>query len=105
MRKPKNIQALHNKRMKVKKQLTIRYWELDKEHVELWKLQERLELEKRQAVSDRAYDLVSKLCDEVEATDRRVCRLRDKYSRWHECLDYWTQLYDRAYYKAHPWWE
>ena len=103
MRKPNNIQDLHHKRMMVKKHLDMRYWELDKEHKELWKLQERLELEKRQAISDRAYDLVSKLCEQVEAADGRVCRLMAKNSLWYERLDYWTQLYDRAYVRAYPW--
>lgn len=103
MRTTKKIKDLHAKRMKVKKLLDMRYWELDKEHKELWKLQERLEMEKRQAVSDRAYDLVSKLCDQVEAMDCRVCRIMAKYSRWHKIIDYWTQLYDKADLRARPW--
>lgn len=103
MSKTKDIQDLHAKRMRVKKLLDIRYWELNDEHRELWKLQERLEMEKRQADSNRAYNLVSKFCDKVEAADCRVCRIMTKYSRWYETLDYWTQLYDNAEVSVHPW--
>lgn len=103
MAKPKNIQDLHDKRMRVKQHISDRYWRLDFEHKELWKLQERLELEKRQSISDRAYNLISKLCDEVEAADSRVCRLKIKYNCWHESIDYWTQLYYNAYERANPW--
>jgi len=96
MSKPKDIQDLHAKRMRVKRHLDDRYWRLDFEHKELWKLQERLELEKRQAISDRVYYLVSKLCDEVEAMDGKVCRLKEKYALWFERIDYWTRLYEHA---------
>lgn len=96
-KKPKNIMELDCKRQRVQLRLMERYWQLDKEHTELWQQTERAKFNRRFCRTNRTYCALTDNIDHLVATDKHVCRLRDKYALWAARITYWNLLFDTAY--------
>lgn len=96
-KKPKNIMELDCKRMRVQSRLMERYWQLDKEHTELWELAERARFNRRFCRTNHAWRALTDNMNHLVAMDKHVCRLRDKYSLWAARITYWNILFDTAY--------
>lgn len=95
--KPKDIIELDCKRQRVQLRLMERYWELDREHCELWQQTERARLNRQFCRTKRTYRTLSDNIDHLVDTDKHVCRLRDKYGLWASRITYWNILMNEAH--------
>lgn len=95
--KPKDIMELDCKRQRVQLRLMERYWQLDKEHIELWQQAERARFNRRFCRTNRTYCALTDNINHLVATDKHVCRLREKYALWAARITYWNLLFDTAY--------
>ena len=95
--KPKDIIELDCKRQRVRLRLMERYWELDREHCELWQQAERARLDRQFCRTKRTYRTLGDNIDHLVDTDKHVCRLREKYFLWAARITYWNILFDAAY--------
>lgn len=96
-KKPKDIMELDCKRQRVQSRLVERAWQLDKEHTELWRQTERARFNRQFCRTNRTYCALTDNIDHLVATDKRVCRLREKYFLWAARITYWNILFDAAY--------
>ena len=96
-KKPKDIMELDCKRQRVQSRLVERAWQLDKEHTELWQQTERSRFNRQFCRTNRTYCALTDNIDHLVATDKRVCRLLEKYFLWAARITYWNILFDAAY--------
>ena len=91
------IYYLDAKRRHLHDHIVVRYWELDRDFVDLWQLKERAVIELKLCRRRRVRDILETLI--VQRLERelvRISRQRDKYGRWAASISYWTMIHDLA---------
>ena len=94
--KQHGIYYLDAKRRQLHEHLVVRYWELDRDFVDLWQLKERAVIELKLCRRDRVRDMQRDIVQRLERELVRISRQRDKYGRWAASISYWTMLHDLA---------
>lgn len=95
--KQHGIYHLDAKRRRLHEHIVVRYWELDRDFVDLWQIKERAVIELKLCRRHRVRDILETLI--VKRLERelvRISRQRDKYGRWASCIYYWMQIHDLA---------
>ena len=95
--KKHGIYHLDAKRRRLHEHIVVRYWELDRDFVDLWQIKERAVIELKLCRRRRVRDILETLI--VKRLERelvRISRQRDKYGRWASCIYYWMQIHDLA---------
>ncbi len=95
--KQHGIYHLDAKRRRLHEHIVVRYWELDRDFVDLWQIKERAVIELKLCRRRRVRDILETLI--VKRLERelvRISRQRDKYGRWAASISYWTMLHDLA---------
>ena len=95
--KKHGIYHLDAKRRRLHEYIVVRYWELDRDFVDLWQIKERAVIELKLCRRRRVRDILETLI--VKRLERelvRISRQRDKYGRWAASISYWTMLHDLA---------
>ena len=90
------VASLDARRRHIHLRLVERYWELDRDFVDLWGLKERAVIELKLCRRDRVRDTQRNIVQRLERELARISRQRDKYGRWASCIYYWMQIHDLA---------
>lgn len=104
-KKQPRIFGLNAKREYVRKALVKRWWQLETKRNELYRLVESTKIEHTYCVNKGTKKIIGRYLKELEREETRVVRLQTKYDLWASRLEYWTTLFDNAYYRLHPWYE
>ena len=91
-----DISSLDARRRRIHLRLVERYWELDRDFVDLWGLKERAVIELKLCRRDRVRDTQRDIVQRLERELAHISRQRDKYGRWASCIYYWMQIHDLA---------
>lgn len=90
------VASLDARRRRIHLRLVERYWELDRDFVDLWGLKERAVIELKLCRRDRVRDTQRNIVQRLERELTSISRQRDKYSRWASCIYYWMMIHDLA---------
>ena len=90
------VASLDARRRRIHLRLVERYWELDRDFVDLWGLKERAVIELKHCRRDRVRDTQRDIVQRLERELAHISRQRDKYGRWASCIYYWMQIHDLA---------
>lgn len=93
--KQHDISSLDSRRRRIHLRLVERYWELDRDFVDLWGLKERAVIELKLCRRDRVRDTQRDIVQRLERELASISRQRDKYGRWASCIYYWMMIHDR----------
>ena len=94
--KQHDISSLDSRRRRIHLRLVERYWELDRDFVDLWGLKERAVIELKLCRRDRVRDTQRDIVQRLERELASISRQRDKYGRWASCIYYWMMIHDLA---------
>lgn len=94
--KQHDISSLDARRRRIHLRLVERYWELDRDFVDLWGLKERAVIELKLCRRERVRDTQREIVQRLERELAHISRQRDKYGRWASCIYYWMQIHDLA---------
>ena len=94
--KQHTVASLDARRRRIHLRLVERYWELDRDFVDLWGLKERAVIELKLCRRDRVRDTQRDIVQRLERELAHISRQRDKYGRWASCIYYWMQIHDLA---------
>lgn len=90
------IYYLDARRRHLHERLRERYWELDRDFVDLWQFKERAVIELKLCRRRRVRDIESLIVQRLERELVRISRQRDKYGRWAASIYYWMMIHDLA---------
>ena len=94
--KQHTVASLDSRRRRIHLRLVERYWELDRDFVDLWGLKERAVIELKLCCRDRVRDTQREIVQRLERELANISRQRDKYGRWASCIYYWMMIHDLA---------
>lgn len=94
--KQHTVASLDARRRRIHLRLVERYWELDRDFVDLWGLKERAVIELKLCRRDRVRDTQRDIVQRLERELAHISRQRDKYGRWASCIYYWMMIHDLA---------
>lgn len=94
--KQPTVASLDSRRRRIHLRLVERYWELDRDFVDLWGLKERAVIELKLCRRDRVRDTQRDIVQRLERELAHISRQRDKYGRWASCIYYWMMIHDLA---------
>lgn len=94
--KQHTVASLDSRRRRIHLRLVERYWELDRDFVDLWGLKERAVIELKLCRRDRVRDTQREIVQRLERELAHISRQRDKYGRWASCIYYWMMIHDLA---------
>lgn len=98
----RDVLLLYFKRRRIRTALNKRWWELETERKELYKLVEYAKIQSRYCVNLDCHRIVGRYLRELEREEIRVTRLQTKYDLWASRLSYWVDLYETALNRQHP---
>lgn len=94
--KQHTVASLDSRRRRIHLRLVERYWELDRDFVDLWGLKERAVIELKLCRRNRVRDTQREIVQRLERELAHISRQRDKYGRWASCIYYWMMIHDLA---------
>lgn len=98
----RDVLLLYFRRCRIRTALNKRWWELETERKELYKLVEYAKIQSRYCVNQDCHQIVGRYLRELEREEIRVTRLQTKYDLWASRLSYWVDLYETALNRLHP---
>lgn len=98
----RDVILLYFRRRRIRTALNKRWWELENERKELYKLVEYAKIQSRYCVSLDCHRIVGRYLRELEQEEIRVTRLQTKYDLWASRLGYWVDLNETALNRLHP---
>ena len=93
---------LYYKRCRLRNALINRWWQLDKQRTELYKLVEYAKIQYQYTQGVVCAKIMGRHLRELEDAEKRTLRLMSKYDLWAARLEYWVNLTESSMGRLHP---